>query len=553
MAKKRTKKQGKLTDAQVRFFVFKAVLVFCFCSLSFKILELGLDQSREPKAVSGYAQNTFVERGIIYDRNGVELALSLDVLSLYADPKMMMDHDDAIASLKLLFPDLKWEKIESRIKSPKRRFVWLKRKLTPKEVKSVYHLGIPGLGFKKEKVRFYPHENLYAHMLGGVNNAGEGAFGLEYYQNQKLSKGEDLTLTIDSRLQSRLHKTLEGVMQQEGTFAAWGVALDAKTREVLAAVSMPDYDPNALSAASENVLRNRFAQGVYEMGSTFKVFTLAQGYELGVIDDESKIDARKPIKISRFTIKDSHAKKMIMTPGEVLKYSSNIGASRISDLIEVDAFKDFYGQLSFLSPMDYGFGATSSPLYPQRKWGRIHKMTMSFGHGIAIAPLQLLAGFSAVVTDGEVKQPKFFKGAPEEEFAYQVVSGKTTEKMKRLLNEVTITGTARLSKVAGFNVGGKTGTAEISVAGGYNEDHRVSSYIGAIPIEDPELIVLIMVDESQKIGGGGRIAAPAFAEFVKGSVPILGMRPKLENEWRLLDRNGKNEYAGHAERAVAGL
>ena len=176
---------------------------------------------------------------------------------------------------------------------------------------------------------------------------------------------------------------------------------------------MPDYDPNALSAASENVLRNRFAQGVYEMGSTFKVFTLAQGYELGVIDDESKIDARKPIKISRFTIKDSHAKKMIMTPGEVLKYSSNIGASRISDLIEVDAFKDFYGQLSFLSPMDYGFGATSSPLYPQRKWGRIHKMTMSFGHGIAIAPLQLLAGFSAVVTDGEVKQTKFFKGEPE--------------------------------------------------------------------------------------------------------------------------------------------
>ncbi len=553
MARRRTKNKNKLTDFQVRFFVFKAVIVLCFVGLSYKVLELGLDSAREPKAPSNYAQNTFVERGTIYDRNGIELALTLDVHSLYADPKMMLDHDEAIASLKTLFPDLKWEKLEARIKTPKRRFVWLKRKLTPVEVKAVYRLGIPGLGFKKEKVRFYPHENLYAHMVGGVNNAGQGAFGLEYYQNKRLSGGEDLTLTIDSRLQERLHSSLAKVMEQEGTFAVWGVALNAKTREVLAAVSMPDYDPNALGDASEDVLRNRFAQGVYEMGSTFKVFTLAQAYELGLIDDETEIDARKPIKISRFTIKDSHAKEKIMTPGEVLKFSSNIGASRISDMIEVDQLKDFYGRMSFLGPVDYGFGMSASPLYPNRKWGRIHKMTMSFGHGIAIAPLQLLAGFSAMVTDGEVRQPKFYMDAPEDDLVYQVVSDATIKKMRELLHEVTVTGTARLSKVGGFNVGGKTGTAEASVAGGYNEDHRVSSYIGAIPIENPELIVLIMVDESQKIGGGGRIAAPAFAEFVKGSVPILGMRPTVQEEWHLLKRSGKNEYAGRAKGAVAGL
>lgn len=554
MARRRSKKaQKKLTDLQVRFFVFKALVIFCFGGLSYKLLEFGLVPGKEPSAPSAYAEKTFVERGTIYDRNGVELALTLDVYSLYADPKMMLNREASVKALQGLFPGLDWADLSERVMTPNKRFVWIKRELTPREVKAVYRLGLPGLGFKEEKVRFYPQKNLYAHALGGMNRAGNGAYGLEFYQNAKLQNGEDIYLTIDSRLQERLHTALENVMGQEGTHAVWGVALDAKSREVLAAVSLPDYDPNKLNGVESDALKNRFAQGVYEMGSTFKVFTIAQGYEEGVIDDESEIDAREPIKIAGFRIRDFHAKRKVMNPEEVLKFSSNIGASKIADMIETDHIKDFYGKLSFLSPVDYGFGGMANPLYPQRNWGRVHKMTMSFGHGIAISSMQLLTGFAALVTDGEVKKPHFFKGEPVEDYTETVLSQETIQTMRRLLHEVTVTGTGRLSRVDGFNVGGKTGTAESSVAGGYDGDRRLSSFLGAVPIEDPELVVLIMIDESQKIGGGGRLAAPAFSEFVRGSIPILGMKPGGGDTWRLLDNKKESTYANHAQKSVAGL
>lgn len=528
MRKKKSKQVRLAEVASFRSLLVVMLLLSGFIFTGVKLLWLGLVPIDEPELKFARVPESMPIRGDIYDRNGVLLATTLKVKSLYADPKMMVDVQESLFKLATVVPTLDFKTLSKSLSSKTKRFVWLKRQLTPSQVKQVNDLGVPGVSFREEYARVYPHESLMAHILGGVTVDGNGIAGVEASYNEALLAGEDVYLTVDLGLQGQLRHVLQSNMERVSAKSTWGVVTDPRTSEVLAMVSLPDYDPNHFGEAERASWFNKAVYGAYEMGSTFKVFTMAQGLEEGYVHAETPLDITKPLRIGRFTINDSHPRYKVMTMREAFRRSSNIGAARVSDMFETGAQEAFFAKLGLLTPLDIGLKEIGRPIYTNR-WGRIQTMTRSYGHGIAVTPVQMAAGIGAIVSDGYYKHPHIVKGFDMDEPSY-VVGDETVQEVRNLLQNVVEEGTGRRAKLEGYALGGKTGTAEKSIAGGYSkdEDHNLASFVGVVPVDDPKLLALIMVDEPKAPNNqGGSAAAPAFRQFVGRVAPMVGLRPKI--------------------------
>ncbi|RYG59841.1 MAG: penicillin-binding protein 2 [Alphaproteobacteria bacterium] len=510
---------------------FRSVVVMFALTLAFagvggRLAFVGLMPPAEPRASIREMPKETLRRGNIYDRNEVLLAATLKVYSLYADPKRILDPNEVIRKLPNALPDLDMVRLRGQLEDPSRRFIWIKRRLTPDEAQRVNALGLPGLEFREEFVRVYPHRSLASHILGAVDVDNTGLAGVERSFDKQLGAGEDVRLGLDVRLQEMLRSRLQDMLVKSEGKAAWGLVMKAPTREIVAMVSLPDFDPNHLGKARPEQRFNHVTLGSYEMGSTFKLFTLAQGLIEKKITPDTLIDCRVPITIGRFTIKDYHAKKSVLTANEVLRYSSNIGAAKIADMSGPAAQKDFMGKLGFLEPMNIGVSEVGNVRYPSN-WGRIQSFTISFGHGMSVTPVHLVNAV-ATLSDGYVKPASVLKGGVSSTNAVRMIDDATLEQIHVLMRDVVLNGSGRSSAVVGYDIGGKTGTAEKISGRGYSKDKNLVSYVGVLPMKNPEYITLVMIDEPKKgYETGGKSAAPVVGQFYRDMTQLAGLKPDM--------------------------
>lgn len=473
-------------------------------------------------------------RADITDRNGVLLATSLETASLYADPALIPDPVLAAKDLARVLPALSYGDALQKLQR-KGRFVWLARNLTPAEQYEVLKLGHPGLDFKTEYRRIYPQERLTAHIAGYTDLDGRGLGGVERSFDRLLAAGgKPLALTIDVRLQHILRREMAAAVSEFSAKGGAGAIMDVRTGEILAAVSLPDFDPHNPGADGDGPLFNRLTQGVYEMGSTFKIFSTAALLETKRAPLDTVFDATKPIRRGRFSIADYHPEKRALTVPEIFMYSSNIGAALEGEAVGAEALEAFYGGLGLLEAPEIEIGEAGRPLVPS-PWRDIDTLTAAFGHGIAVTPLQMVTAAASIAGGGALLRPALVQDAsrPENAAKTRIVSPQTAHRMRQMMRLVVTDGTGKAADVPGYNVGGKTGTAEKNApGGGYDRGRLLSSFIGVFPADDPLYAVFVMVDEpkgTKKSFGyatGGWVAAPAVGRVVAAMGPLLGVRPE---------------------------
>lgn len=515
-----------------RLILAGCLVALAFATIGARVIELSaIGDSSEPgvASVAPDAQLT-VGRADIVDRDGLLLATSLRTPSLYADPKEVLDAEEAAFRLSTVLPDVNPAETAAKLSSD-RRFVWLKRNLTPREQQEVNSLGIPGLHFQDEWKRIYPQGPLTAHAVGFTDVDDHGIAGIERSFDDVLRGGRDpLRLAIDLRVQ---HIVREELLHQITTFSAIGgagVVLDANTGETIAMVSLPDFDPNVPGQMDPDTLFNRATLGVYEMGSTFKIFNTAMALDAGTATMRSGYDATHPIRIARFTINDDHAKARWLSVPEIFKYSSNIGSVKMALDVGTEGQRAFMAKLGMLRETAIELPERGRPMVPS-PWRPINTMTIAFGHGLAVSPMHLVGGVAAVVNGG-IRRPVTLLASDIPSPGQRVISQKTSENMRRLMRLVVEEGTGRKADSPGYVVGGKTGTAEKAGGrGGYKHKSLMSSFVAAFPMQDPQYVVLIMVDEPKGTketfgyATGGWVAAPAVSRIIARSAPLLGVAP----------------------------
>ncbi|MEE8279092.1 MAG: penicillin-binding protein 2 [Alphaproteobacteria bacterium] len=493
-------------------------------------------QGNEPRLADAAPSTSWqAERADIVDRNGVLLATSLATASLYANPRHVLDAEEAAAKLTRALPELSRADVLGKLTSA-RSFVWLRRHLTPRQQYAVNRLGIPGLYFQREERRVYPHGRLAPHVLGFAGIDNKGLAGVEKSFDEVLRGGtKPLVLSLDVRLQHLLRQELRAAMVNFRALGAAGIILNAHTGEVAAMVSLPDFDPNNPGAQPPNARFNRSTLGVYEMGSTFKIFTLAMALDSGAVTLRGGYDASKPIRIARFLINDFKPKNRWLSVPEIFMYSSNIGAAKMALDVGTREQKRYLGKLGFLSPARIELPEVGPPIVPH-PWRDINTMTIGFGYGLAVSPLQLAVASAAVVNGGILRPATLIKRMPgDKDRGVRVLSARTSAQMCRLMRLVVERGTGRKAAALGYLVGGKTGTAEKMGGRGYKRKARLSSFVGAFPMTAPRYVVLAVLDEpqgtKQTLGyaTGGWVAAPIVGRTIRRLGPILGIAPLDEN------------------------
>ncbi|HMN86081.1 MAG TPA: penicillin-binding protein 2 [Bauldia sp.] len=483
----------------------------------------------------------------LVDRNGDILATDIRTASLYGEPRNILDPDEAAELITSVLPDLDAATLRKRL-SGNAGFVWIKREITPKQQQQIHALGIPGIGFLSENRRFYPGGPTAAHILGAVNVDNAGIAGIEKYIDDRwlrdlhaagFAAGDDLDavqLSIDLRIQHILRDELAAAMERYRAIAAAGVVLNVHTGEVLAMASLPDYDPNNPVDALKPDRLNRMTTGVYELGSVFKGFTLAMALDAGKTTMNDRVDATSGIRVGRFTINDFHGKRRVLTIPEVFIYSSNIGAARLALRMGAEGQQDYLRRLGLMTKVETELPEIGKPIIPA-KWGDLTTMTVAFGHGLAVTPLQVAVADMTLVNGGLYIPPTFFPRTREEadKIAVPVLSPQTSADLRSLFALNVEKGSGTRAAVPGYMVGGKTGTAEKVDKGRYSSDKRLNSFLAAFPMDDPQYAVLVMLDEPkpEKPGASataGLNAAPTVGAVVRRSAALLGVKPRTVDE-----------------------
>ncbi|MFX4223425.1 MAG: peptidoglycan D,D-transpeptidase FtsI family protein [Thalassobaculum sp.] len=515
-----------------RLILAGCLITLAFAAVAGRVVELSALRDHNEPTVPTAAADAALQTGRadIVDRNGLLVATSLRTPSLYADPSEVLDAGRAARRLTTVLTDLAVPEVEAKLRA-NRRFVWLKRSLTPHEQYRVNALGIPGLHFMDEWKRIYPQSSLVAHVVGYTDIDDRGIAGVERAFDDVLRDGrEPLTLSIDLRIQ---HIVRQELARQIGLFEAIGgtaIVLDVNTGETVAMVSLPDFDPNLAGDMSDDQRFNRATLGVYEMGSTFKIFNTAMALDAGTVTLNDGYDATKPIRVSRFTINDFHGEHRWLSVPEIFKYSSNIGSVKMAMDVGTEGQKAFMGRLGMLQPMSLELPERGYPLVPS-PWRPINTMTISFGHGMSVSPMHLASGVATVINGG-IKRPATLLKTTGRVVGEEVLKPATSLAMRKLMRLVVLDGTGRNADAVGYMVGGKTGTAEKAGGGrGYARKSLLSSFVAAFPVHDPKYVVLVMVDEpkgqkfSHGYATGGWVAAPAVKRIVERAAPLLGVAP----------------------------
>jgi cell division protein FtsI (penicillin-binding protein 3) len=528
-----------LETGRNRLLVTGVVFTLAFTAIAGRLVGLTvLDPGGEP-AVARTIQEPPMERANILDRNGVILATSLPTASLYADPRDIVDAENVADRLVRILPELEHAPLVAKLRA-KNRFVWIKRNLTPKQQYAVNRLGLPGLIFEPTARRVYPHGRAAAHILGFTDVDGQGIAGVERQFDGLLRGGDALALSIDVRVQAILREELLAAMREFSAVGAAGLVLDADSGETLALVSLPDFDPNRPLTARGRAGFNRATKSVYEMGSTFKLFTTAMALDSGTVSLRDGYDATKPIRVSRYTIADYHGKNRWLSVPEILVYSSNIGAARMAMDVGTRDQRSYLRGLGLLRPAVIELPEVATPLMPSR-WRNINTMTIGYGHGIAVTPVQVADAVATLVNGGIRYPATVLKRAPADRGPGQrVLSARTSEQMRRLMRLVVRRGTGRKAETPGYRIGGKTGTAEKQTGGQYRTDALISSFVGAFPIDRPRYVVMALLDEprgtahTNDYATGGWVAAPLVGRVVRRMAPLVGIPPAVDDEEPLL-------------------
>jgi cell division protein FtsI (penicillin-binding protein 3) len=490
---------------------------------------------------SSVAQSVAARPDLV-DRHGEILATDIKTASLFAEPKRIIDADETLEMLTSVIPDLDQEQTYRKLKSGL-GFIWLKRQMTPKQQAQVMALGLPGIGFRSEKQRFYPGGPTASHIVGLVDVDNKGTAGMEKYidghgLSDLQSAGfdtekvlEPVKLSIDLRVQHVVRDELEQAMVRYRAIAAGAVIMDIHTGEVMAMASLPDYDPNNPFNALEKDRLNRMSAGTFEMGSTFKTFTTAMALDAGAVNLNSKFDASRPIQIARFTINDFHGKRRVLTVPEIFIYSSNIGTAKMADAVGTENHQAFLHRIGLLDKMQTEIPEVAKPSEP-KEWKKLNSITISFGHGVSTTPLQTAMAAAALMNGGNLIQPTFLPRTREEAAltAVPVVKEQTSEAMRWLFRKNVLEGSGRRAAVPGYDVGGKTGTAEKVIKGRYSADKRFNAFLAAFPIRDPKYVVLVILDEPKAEAGkggatAGSNAAPTLSAIIQRSAVFLGVQP----------------------------
>ncbi|MEI8144813.1 MAG: penicillin-binding protein 2 [Alphaproteobacteria bacterium] len=485
----------------------------------------------------------------IIDRNGEMLATDIRTASLFAEPRKLaasFDVDEATELLTAVLPDLDQREVRERLRSGK-GFVWLKREISSEKQAEIHRLGIPGIGFLRENKRLYPNGPTLSHVLGHVNVDNQGIAGIEKWVDGRglaelhraglaTSRNQEaVQLSIDLRVQHVLRDEVFKAYQRFRAKAGAGVIMDAETGEIIAMVSIPDYDPNQPGDSMGDDRINRLTTGVFEMGSVMKSLTVAMAIDSGRFSLASSIDARFPLPVGRHSIKDFHAQRRVLSLPEVYTYSSNISTSRMALTLGGEHQRDFLRRLGQLTRVTTELPESAAPLVP-RRWPDITTATVSFGHGISVAPLQALMGTAALVNGGYLVAPTFLKRTLDEAraIAPRVIKAETSQAMRFLMRLNSERGSGRRAEVEGFYVGGKTGTSEKVIGGRYSKDKSLNSFIAVFPADRPRYALLVMLDEPKGIpetGGAataGFNAAPTAGRVIARAAPLLGLQPRLD-------------------------
>ncbi|GGI19071.1 peptidoglycan D,D-transpeptidase FtsI family protein [Bradyrhizobium guangdongense] len=482
----------------------------------------------------------------IVDRNGAILATDVKASSLFGEPRRIIDKDEAIELLTATVPDLDEAEVRERLRTRK-GFVWLKREITAKQQQDIHKLGIPGIGFLRENKRVYPTGNEVAHLIGLVNIDNQGIAGMEkWLDNQGLADlhragfaidrlQKPIELSVDLRVEHALRDELLKAKEKFHAKAASGLVTNVNTGEIVAMVSVPDFDPNNPKEAHDPDRINRLTTGVYEMGSTFKAFTLAMALDTGKYGLDSLWDARGPLHYGKFAIHDDEPKGRFLNMKEVFTFSSNVGAARIALSQGVEAHKAFLRKMGQLERLRTELPESASPILP-RRWSELNTITIAFGHGIAVAPLQAVMGVSALANGGLLIPPTFLKRSEEEAraIAKRVIKPETSDKMRFLMRLNAEIGTARKADVKGYYIGGKTGTAEKVVNGRYAKKRVLTAFTAIMPADKPKYQLLIMLDEPQPLKEtygfitSGWNAVPTAGNVIARIGPLLGIEPRYD-------------------------
>ncbi|XDZ67939.1 peptidoglycan D,D-transpeptidase FtsI family protein [Alphaproteobacteria bacterium LSUCC0226] len=516
--------------AEGRLMICCLLALGIFISIGVRVVGLADANASTHLANSGAAVTT--ERGRILDRKGRLLAGNLPITILHADPSEIMDIIDAAAKLAPLLRDHDQASLTTLL-SKKTRYVELDRQLPPKRHAEILKLGIPGVYFAKGATRIYPRDHAAAHILGYVDTDDNGIAGIEKSMNTQLAAGQDVTLSVDLGLQAVMRREIQRQIDSFEAIGGAGILLDIQTGEMLAVTSLPDFNPNKFSLASDDARFNRATKGLYEMGSTFKVLNTAIALESGAATTNQRFEVSKPMRISRFTITDYHPHNEPLNVPEILVYSSNIGSARMAEAIGAQTQRAFMDKLGLLDRLDLELPETSRPLSPAR-WHRTTTVTVSYGHGISISPAHLASAVAAASGNGHWIQPTLLKRQTgDSPLRLRVFSEQTARAVRSMMRLVVShdDGTGNYAEARGYMVGGKTGTAEKIKIGGYNKKANLATFVATFPVHDPRYVIVILVDEpkGQKHSHGyataGWVVAPAIRRIVEQIAPMLGVLP----------------------------
>ncbi|MGK6322212.1 peptidoglycan D,D-transpeptidase FtsI family protein [Sphingomonas sp. DT-51] len=471
-----------------------------------------------------------VPRGDIVDRNGAPLARTIDAWTIGVHPKKLIGDPSEIARrLAELMPergDQSW--FYAQITKPV-SFTYLNRRASPALVEAVNAIGEPGIVFERETQRLYPQSALAAHALGFISG-GHGMSGIERALDDRLTNpatiGQPVALSLDTRVQAALESELGRAMTTFSARGGGGIVLDVHTGEVLAMVSLPTFNPNRVGMSGSDQLRNLTTQSVFELGSTFKPITMATAIDTGVVTSmEARFDATHPLQIGRYTIHDERGDpKRWLNMAETLIYSSNVATARVADEVGQQRMETMFRKLGFDTRPDIEIREKGRPLWP-RYWARTTTMTTAFGHGIAVTPLHLANAYAALVNGGVWRPATLLKLQPgHAPVGRRVISEATSARMRQMLRLVVLRGTGRKGDAPGYRVGGKTGTAEAAVAGGYDRSRNVATFAAAFPMDAPRYVVLAMLDSPQgtKETFGWKTAAWNAAPVVGRTIARVG-------------------------------
>jgi cell division protein FtsI (penicillin-binding protein 3) len=533
-----------------------AVMFFCaFGVIGARMGTLAASEPEEPRAQATGA-SIIASRADIVDRQGRILATNMETFSLYAHPHQMVDPNRTAAELAKIFPELDEERLPKDFTGP-RKFMWVRKKLSPEQKQKVHDIGEPGLLFGPREMRLYPNGALASHVLGGASFGREGVHsaevigtaGIEKFFDEELRdparEGAPLELSLDLTIQAATERVLLGGMKLMNAKGAASVLMDVYTGEVIAIASLPDFDPNdrprplTQGEAADSPLFNRAVQGVYELGSTFKIFASAQALELGLVSPETVIDTSPPMRVNNHPIREFNNKNYgALTVSDIIVKSSNRGTGKLALQIGKARQQEFLKSLGFFEPVPFEMieAKGGQPLLPPR-WADISTVTVSYGHGISTTPLHLAAGYAALANGGYYVQPTLLKqDGPR--LGPRVVSERTAAQSVEMLRKVVTEGTASFGEVPGYSVAGKTGTADKPRANGrgYYDDKVINTFASIFPSNNPKYVLIVTLDEPVETSGtkprrtAGWTAVPVAAEMIRRVAPLLGLRPEVETQ-----------------------